>query len=332
MKTISILSLLAFAVYISFPEIIQASASCEIKRQALYDVGSGSTKLTVVETNSCEKIPKLLLNTSEKVDYKDDLIKSKNSEFSNSIQENGLAALKKLKAQAVKLNSDEHRGIATAAFREAKNSSDLIQKFKQQLNINIVVITQEKEGQLAYQAVKLYNPEKNLLVWDIGGASFQLTFFDEAKNEWKVFKGTLASVVFKDLILTKVKKDKNLLSPNPLTQSEIKKARTLVNKELSQDFKKSFLSKNTFNKVVGMGGVFALSLKRYLNKSVISTEDLDLWIQANQSKTDADFNDKYAATVVSNMILVSEMMKILNIKKVEVADVTLVEGLLNESK
>jgi exopolyphosphatase/pppGpp-phosphohydrolase len=79
---------------------------------------------------------------------------------------------------------------------------------------------------------------------------------------------------------------------------------------------------------VGIGGVFVFSIKQKLKKSVFTASDIDQWIQENHKKTDAEFNDKYAATIVTNMILVSEMMKILRIESIEALDVALVEGLL----
>lgn len=319
--------ILSFLFVIALFSISQAETICEVKRHALYDVGSGSTKLTVVETNSC-KGPEVLLNTSEKVDYKEDLLKSQNSELSEAVQVTGLEALKKLKAEAVKLNSNEHRGIATAAFREAKNASALMTKIKDQLNISIEVISQEQEAQLAYKAVQLRYSEPSL-VWDIGGASFQITTHDKLKNEWNIFKGTLAAVVFKDLIIKQVKNKPELSSPNPLTKAELKKSRKLVGDQLKSELKKSFLAKRSYKKVIGIGGVFAASLKGHLKKSVFTVQDIDQWLKANHNKTDAELNDKYASTVISNMILVSEMMKILKIKSVEAVDVTLVEGLLN---
>lgn len=308
----------------------QAEKNCDIKRHALYDVGSGSTKLSVVETNSCEKIPKTLFNASEKVDYKDDLLKSKDSSFSDSIQKTGLEALKKLKAEAVKLNSTDHRGIATAAFRDAKNAAVLIEKIKKQHGIVIEVISQEQEGQLAYKAVRLYNADPEILVWDIGGGSFQLTKLDLAKNEWSVYKGDIASVGFKDLIIKKVKKNAELATPNPMTLDEVKKSRELVVKEMGPDLKKSFVARSK-NKTVGIGGVLSQSVKNHLGKSTFTTQDIDLWIKQNHQKTDLQLNDKYAATAVSNMILVSEMMKLLKIKSVEAADIPLAQGLLEKA-
>lgn len=328
MKSLRLFNTLLLSIFILPTSFANAEGICHVMRHAFYDVGSGSTKLTVLENSSCDKTPKTLLNTSEKVDYKDDLLKTKNSEFSEQIQIAGLEALKKLKAEAVKLNVDEHKGVATAAFREAKNASQMLDKVKKSLDIPIEVISQEREAQLAYQAVKLRESEPKILVWDIGGASFQITAYDLSKNEWNVFKGTLASVVFKDLVITKVKSKPDLITPNPMTKEEIKKARKLIIKELGEHFKKSFVTKKTFKKVIGVGGVLTQSVKRHLNKSVFTAQEIDLWIQQNHNKTDAELNDKYAITVTTNMILVSEMMKILKIKSVEALDVALVEGLL----
>jgi exopolyphosphatase/guanosine-5'-triphosphate,3'-diphosphate pyrophosphatase len=309
-------------------QFVFASEPCVVKRHALYDLGSGSSKMSVVQTNSCAKTPETLLTGFEKVDYKEDLTQSKNSEFSEQVQKAGLEALKKLKDEAVKFNPDEHRGIATAAFREAGNAHLLIERIKSELSIPIEIISQEQEGRLAYQAVRLYHQEPSVLVWDIGGASFQLTAFDSITKEWSVYKGTLAAVVFKDLIMTRVKKKPAGGSPNPMTLAEIKKARKIVHDEIAKDLNGSFAVQKKFAKVVGIGGVLALNQKKNLQKAVFTVADVEAWIKKNHRKTDAELKDKYASTVISSMILVSEMMKILKIDSVEVFDIALAEGLL----
>ena len=93
--------------------------TCGFFRHALYDLGSGSTKLTLIETGTCETFPKVLLRASEKVDYKEDLLKSENSEFSPAIQEKGMEALIRLKAKAADLQAMSYQGVATAAFRDS---------------------------------------------------------------------------------------------------------------------------------------------------------------------------------------------------------------------
>lgn len=311
--------------------------ACEINRHALYDLGSGSTKLTLIETDSCQERPIILLKTSEKVDYKDDLLKTKNSEFSESIQKKGTEALQKLKYEAEKLKAEFHNGIATAAFREARNSALVLEGFKKELGISIEVISQEKEAQLAYQAVRLYNSDPAILVWDMGGGSFQFTFYNSQKKEWDIYKGTLASMVFKDLVVHQVKKNSGQKaklnstanqSPNPMTMGEIKAARRLVQKTLKSDLEKSFLSRKLFKKVVGVEAVLNTSLKRHLKKSVYNVHDIDQWIANNHKKTDAELEDIYSSTLVTNMILISEIMKLLRIDEIHTHEASLVEGLL----
>lgn len=312
---------------LSWAQVV-TETECITKRQALYDVGSGSTKLTVVETSSCPVLPVVLLKTSEKVDYKDDLLKSGNSTFSEAIQKVGIDALIKLKAEAVKLNAESHKGIATAAFREAKNAQDVLINFNKKLNLNIEVITQDKEAQLAYQAVRLYNKDQLLLVWDIGGASFQLTFYDESKKDWNIFKGSLAAVSFKNLIIKEIKKSPELKTPNPMSLTEVKKARSAVRKILASSYNESYFKDKKFRNVVGIGGVLSISVKTHLNKSVFTAKDIDQWILKNHTKTDAQLKDAYADTVTSSMILVSEMMNLMKIQQVKALEVSLVEGLL----
>jgi exopolyphosphatase/guanosine-5'-triphosphate,3'-diphosphate pyrophosphatase len=319
--------LFSFFLFISL-QVFAENKNCVTKSHALYDVGSGSTKLTVLKIDSCNGLPEVLLKTSEKVDYKDDLLKSKEAEFSEEIQKKGFEALAKLKGEADKLKAESSKGIATAAFREAKNAQDVLNTFNKKLKLNIEVITQDQEAQLAYQAVRLHNKDKNLLVWDIGGGSFQMTYLDEPKQEWHIYKGKLAAVSFKDHIIKEIKKKDGLKSPNPFSLSEIKKARSFVRKALSSSFKESYISGKSFKNVVGVGGVLSISVSKHLDKKSFTDKDIDEWLMKNHHKTDEDLKDNYADTVISSMILVSEMMKLMKIREVKAHDVSIVEGLL----
>lgn len=313
------------------PESVEISPSaCVSSIQALYDVGSGATKLTVLEASTCPKPPKILLKTSEKVDYKEDLLKSPDKLFSEGILKAGLASLKKLKKQAERLKPVAHRGVATAAFREARNTQDFVKKINEDLEISIEVVSQEREAHLAFGAVAFQTPEKSLLVWDIGGGSFQFIAKDVKTQQFQIAKGDLASVSFKDAVIKNIKKNESLKSPNPLTKKELQDARSYVQSYLKKQLRNSFISKYSFKKVVGIGGVHYLSLSKYLKKTKYSAQDLDAWLDKNHGLTDEELNDEYAATAITNMILVSEIMKILKISEVEALESSLVEGLLNE--
>ncbi len=68
--------------------------------------------------------------------------------------------------------------VGTSALREAKNSSLFIRRVKEQLALNIEVISGEEEARLSFLAVARDSemPLENLLVVDVGGGSTELIF------------------------------------------------------------------------------------------------------------------------------------------------------------
>lgn len=302
---------------------------CKAERHALYDLGSGSTKVVVVETDSCQLgAPKLLLNTASKVDYKLDLTRSQDSSFSKKIQQQGLTALVGLKKQALAFLPTTHQGVATAAFRQAKNADAFTKEILKKHQIQIQIVTQEEEALLGYHAALAASPQPATPkpVWDIGGGSFQIIIPRPNKTP-EIIKGNLASVSFNTQLKAHLKIP-DTSSINPLGEKNLKLARKFAKNSIRETLGKSQIPQSLRTQVIGIGGVHSKSIRSWLKKEVYTYKDLDLWIQQNLSKHNSEFDDPYAETLVTNMILVSEMMKSLKIKEVLAIDAEMVTGLL----
>jgi exopolyphosphatase/guanosine-5'-triphosphate,3'-diphosphate pyrophosphatase len=76
-----------------------------------------------------------------------------------------------------------YRACATASFREASNSSDLIRKVKRESGIQINIISGKEEARLIYgnQIERLLDPARAYIYIDVGGGSTELTIFDKGK-------------------------------------------------------------------------------------------------------------------------------------------------------
>jgi len=63
--------------------------------------------------------------------------------------------------------------IGTSALRDARNSREFLERVKEKLGLSIEIISGEEEAQLSYLAVTkdLQEPEKMILVVDVGGGS-----------------------------------------------------------------------------------------------------------------------------------------------------------------
>lgn len=308
---------------------------CEYTRAA-FDIGSGETKLKVAKVDACKYlINVVLLESKRDVNYKGDLAKSKNGNFSDTIMKEGRQALVELKEEAMKLKPQEFTSVATAAFRDAKNAKAFVEKLNLELNLKIQIITQQEEGVLGFYAAKSKIPDMNMtgsLVWDIGGGSQQMIHQDFVKNrlQYIVYEGKLASTPFKNHVIQKIQK-RNVDSPNPLKENQYKSALVYAKDTAQRTVKQT--TKGAINsgyKVYGIGGVHNYSIKGQIQKEGPYTiADLDKIIEARLNKTDIELGDgTHVSTDTTNPILIKGFMEALGIKSVEVVRVNLADGLL----
>src|SRR5215831_7500131 len=87
-----------------------------------------------------------------------------------------LAALRRFKQIATGYQVDDVRTIATCAVREATNGAEFCQRVKDQVGIDVEVISSDFEAHLAFYSVQRAFDlgGKNVLVADIGGGSTEI--------------------------------------------------------------------------------------------------------------------------------------------------------------
>lgn len=305
-----------------------AVTKCD-KRVGALDIGSGSTKLKVALVDTCKKkIIKTMLERQLPVGYKDDLSKSTDQAITSQTIKIGENALLELVSAARKLKAETIVGVATSAFRKAKNGNEIIQKYNKKFKIRLKIISQEEEARIGFLAVSSNeNMDKNkIIVWDIGGGSMQISSLQG--NKLSIYQGGMASVSFKNAIIEKISNKKVLetLSPNPIGQVNLAKAIGLslqYGKEVDTVFD---LSKT----VVGIGGVHYHSVWRQLGQKGEFYDQAMLQSILNKkvTKSDSELGGDYAATDVSNIILVLGFMQALGIQKVYPLKINLTDGVL----
>ncbi len=167
--------------------------------RAAFDLGSGTFKLSVAEVNGQDV--KFNFSKVIGVGLGLDLAESHCGSFSDKIQGVALSALRELVKDAKKKGAVQFAGIATAAFRNAANGNEFLQKLKIETGINLHLVSQEDEGALAFKT--FFNVfqginEEDCIALDVGAASFQLTV--KNKESYDVVKGCLDPDCYQNFI------------------------------------------------------------------------------------------------------------------------------------
>lgn len=300
--------------------------------RAAVDIGSGATKLRVAEVDlKTQKIVKILESQNYTVPYQEQLANDKDGNFNRQVMAQGIAALQQAKEVAEKYQAEKVIAVATAAFRKAKNVDSYIEEIKEKTDIDVNVIDQHLEGELAFQAVVSQygiDPSK-LVVWDIGGGSFQLTTVNK-QGKYDIYRGHDASVPFKNLVIEKIKKqDPQLVStPNPHTTEELLKAQlhaVRLTKNIDNSFKEKIEHPST--QIVGVGNILGMQVPKMIKDDTATLDQMIGAVANLVDKTDADVGGgDFANVYVTNSILVLGFMEGLNIQKMHLADINPADG------
>lgn len=298
--------------------------------RAAFDMGSETTKMKVGRVNKClQTVEEVVYKNEVKVPYAEN---HRSGSFTAQIRSRGITALSKLKNEAIQNRATAFSGAATESFRQASDSKEFLEEIKEKTGISMKLIDQDQEAMLGYLAASAVFPDKkNVIVWDIGGASMQMIFRNK-NREFVIYQGRMASVSFKETILLhiKQKKPESHLSPNPIGRENLKKALEIVLAsagDVPEEIKNIILEPDSV--ILGIGGVHNQSVKKQLGKNIPCTEaELQNTLLTRLELNDKEIGGDYAATDVSNLILVLGFMKKLGIKEVVPVNVNLTDGVL----
>lgn len=136
---------------------------------AVIDIGTNTFHLLIVEKGA---------DKSLKIIYKSEIfvkLADKDSFLiSRDAFERGITSLREFQDIANMYHIKELHAFATASMRNANNSSDFINRVKNELGFNIRVITGDEEAKFIYEGVKeRIHIDSNSLIMDIGGGSVE---------------------------------------------------------------------------------------------------------------------------------------------------------------
>ncbi len=310
--------------------------SCVKERRGAFDIGSGTTKAVAVEVNTCHTpMATILWEESRALGLKEDLLK--NNKLSDEIYAEAQKVIGDLLQQLREHGVIHVSGVGTMALRQAPNGAEFLKSLGRKFDLPLRIITQKEEAALGAMSARTLRPEvASEVIWDIGGASAQWVYKDQGQTQFIL--SDLASVSFKDQVLQATKKKSaQVSSPNPLGKEGLLKAQQIARSH-AQSFSKNLASaiSKSQGAVLGIGGVHRFSVLGNLQKREFiapqaqsyTREQLASAIKKSYQLNDEQIGGEFAATDVTNLVLVYSQMSALGISQVEVAKGNLALGVV----
>lgn len=153
---------------------------------AVIDIGSNTVRLSVYKVHG-EKVTNLF-NEKEQASLKTYV---KDGILSEKGIDRLVSTLKKFKAVVDNFEDiDELHPFATATIRDAANRSEILDRVKEEVGLDIEIISGEEEAKLAFIGASSYVEVSRGILTDIGGGSSEVVIIDQNK----VIKSTSLSI------------------------------------------------------------------------------------------------------------------------------------------
>ena len=150
---------------------------------AAIDIGSHNCRLTIV------KIRKQRSKVIHNFSYGTNLIKnlSYNNEFDDKNIKKTVQCLQRFSKKLIEFEVKKYRCIATEACRQVINPEFFVNRVKELTGISVEIISSYEEAKLSLKSCTNYiNKDNNEgIIFDIGGGSTELTYFNLEEQEFK---------------------------------------------------------------------------------------------------------------------------------------------------
>jgi exopolyphosphatase / guanosine-5'-triphosphate,3'-diphosphate pyrophosphatase len=328
--------LVGLTLVVMWLNVLPTSAIKNVELRAAMDIGSGATNMKIAKVDrSTDKIISIIFEQSIPVGYQKQLEQTGDDLFNRATMDEGIKAISALKEMADSYQVKKIVGVATAAFRQAKNSEAFAKEIKDKTGVEVKVISQDEEGFLGFTAAlsKVDISADQVVVWDIGGGSMQMTLQKQGEG-YLVAKGATSSAPFKNLIVDKVqgKDPSKVPSPNPMSAEQMAKAIQLSSgiavQSINDEVKAKLQEKGTA--VLAVGTLFNYGIRPLVKgEAVASREAIEKAVDKMKGLSDTELaGGAFADVTVSNPLLVIGFMKALGIEKVTIVSANNTDGVL----
>lgn len=146
------------------------------QRIGIIDIGTNTFNLLIVDrsTHSFEKI------YSAKQGVGLGLGGINDGRLAEDAIARGIQTLKEYILKSTELGVEKLKAFATSAVRDAKNKSEFVARLRDELSLDVEVISGDREAELIYEGVKIgHDFENTSVIMDIGGGSTEFIFADK---------------------------------------------------------------------------------------------------------------------------------------------------------
>lgn len=251
-------------------------------------------------------------------------------------EERSLKVLQRYLERCERLNVEEIIAVGTSALRDARNSAEVRARFKEQLGLDVRVISGDEEAAYSFLAVQKGLPlnRRELLVVDVGGGSTEF------------IRGNAAGVVEAISInVGSVRLTEQFLHSDPVQTEECEKMVVAIEKELRR-LPNQWLKDSSILTLVGIAGTFTTlsavekKLVCYTHGEVhgsrLTLSEVRRQVALFQGKTITErkaipgLEPKRADVILAGACLIERVMTLFHSERVIVSDQGVRYGLLHE--
>lgn len=288
-------------------------------RVAIIDMGTNTFHLLSVE---------ILENHQVRILHKERffvrIAKESIQNFTESAMQRAFEALDTIKTICDNNNIETIIGIATEAFRVARNGKAFLQKVSEKYGFETKLISGDLEAELIYLGVKqrIKIGEKPHLIMDIGGGSVEFVVCTESKIIWEKSFPVGVSVL------------RTMFNhENPIQESNIEEINQFFNVQLSDLI--PIFNQFHFNKIIGTAGSFD-AISKYFEANQINVNDFKQYAQhikntsINERIMIPSIGKNRAELMVLAIILIEWIIDKSNAVMLQYCDFALKEGALHK--
>ncbi|WP_419785170.1 hypothetical protein [Pseudodesulfovibrio sp.] len=299
-------------------------AGDNVVRRAAFDIGSSNIKCTVADVDIITgTLIKTVADFSRKVDFAESLARSYDGNIDTDTMKRGQIAMEELHQEALKLQAHQFSAVGGDCFRAARNGRAYFVTLQHTLGFSCRLVSKQQASLLNYHAVRLMTdiPESSLLIWDIGGDSQRMTCRNR-DNSIDFYMDSLASVTFKNAVIMAIqgREIESKGSPNPMDAKQVEEALRYAKAHAEMEMPPKLVERLRTGgmKVIGIGGVHYHAIPEMLGIGTVpyTRQQVADAIARWTGKTDMELSSEYAATRLTDLILVQAYMEAMHTTEV----------------